>query len=195
MFTDLLSSIIPEDIYGITGTWMWALYAVSTLFGVAGIVCNVLVYQRKDAKRLLTVKLIGDIVWCLHYAFLGKTAGATITFLATCRELTFRTVDRKARAGHIAIGVFLVLACVSAVVNWQQQGPLSLLTALASFLSVISFGLAIPSLSRKLCVPIAISMWVYNLLVRSLMGLVNESFTFVSTLVGMWRHDRKRKEN
>lgn len=195
MFTDLLSSIIPEDIYGITGTWMWVLYAISTLFGMAGIVCNVLVYQQKDAKRLLTVKLIGNIVWCLHYTFLGFTAGATITFLATCRELTFRTVDRKARAGDIAIGVFLVLACISAVVNWQKEGALSLLTALASFLSVISFGKAIPSLSRKLCVPIAISMWVYNLLGRSLMGLVNESFTFVSTLVGMWRHDRKRKEN
>lgn len=182
--------MIPENIYGITGTWMWVLYAVSMAFGVAGIVCNILVYQQKDAKRLLTVKLTGDVVWCLHYALMGAVSGAAITFLATCRELTFRLVDREAKAGKIAIGVFLVLACGSAAVTWQ--GYHSLLAALASFLSVISFGKAIPSLSRKLCVPVSISMWVYNLIVGSWMGLVNETFTFISTLVGMWRHDRKK---
>ena len=182
--------MIPEDIYGLTGGWMWALYAVSTLFGIAGIICNVLVYQQKDANKLLTVKLTGDIVWCLHYALLGALSGAAITLLATCRELTFRLVDRQGRAGRIAIGVFLALACGSAWVTWKDWT--SLLTALASFLSVISFGKGIPPLSRKLCVPIATSMWVYNLFARSWMGLINESFTFISTLVGMWRYDRKK---
>ncbi len=184
--------MLPESIYGITGHWMVALFVISTLFGVAGILCNVLVYQQKDAQKLLTVKLTGDIVWCLHYALLGAVSGAAITFLATCRELTFRTVNRQARSGQIAIGVFLVLACASAAVTWQ--GWYSLLAALASFLSVISFGKGIPPLSRKLCVPIAISMWGYNLIVGSWMGLINETFTFVSTLVGMWRYDRKKAQ-
>ncbi len=185
-----VTCMLPDHIYGITGGWMLVLFVVSTLFGVAGIVCNVLVYQQKDPKRLLTVKLTGNVVWCLHYALMGAVSGAAITFLAVCRELTFRSVDRQGRSGKIAMAVFLVLACGSAAVTWQ--GYHSLLTALASFLSVISFGKAIPPLSRKLCVPIAVSMWVYNLIVGSWMGLINESFTFISTLVGMWRHDRKK---
>ena len=184
--------MLPESIYGITGTPMIVLFCVSTLFGIAGIICNILVYQQKEANKLLVVKLTGDIVWCLHYALLGAVSGAAITFLATCRELTFRLVNREGRSGKIAIGIFLVLACGSAWVTWQ--GWYSLLAALASFLSVISFGKGIPRLSRKLCVPICISMWVYNLIVGSWMGLINETLTFGSTLAGMWRFDRKNNK-
>ena len=88
------------------------------LFGALGILVNVLIYQQKDAKRLVLFKLASDVVWSLHYFFLSAYTAMAISMIAIVRELTFYK-EKKSKAANSALLVFfIILSIASAYITW-----------------------------------------------------------------------------
>ena len=161
------------------------------LFGALGILVNVLIYQQKDAKRLVLFKLASDVVWSLHYFFLSAYTAMAISMIAIVRELTFYK-EKKSKAANSALLVFfIILSIASAYITWG--GYKSLLPTCASIISVISFWRKSPRLSRFLALPISFSMLTYDIFSGSHLGVANEIFTICSTVIGIIRYGGKRK--
>jgi hypothetical protein len=165
---------------------------LSGLFGFAGMVINFAVYQQKSGKSLLVLKLVSDILWMLHYYLLGAYTGACIALIGAFRELTFIKVDKKSNWGIISLCVFCVLSVISSVVTWKSM--FSVLPAVASILSVVSFYISKPHTSRVLSLPISACMFTYSSVSGSYVGMANEVITVASSVLALIRtSDAKEK--
>ena len=166
---------------------------ISEILGFIGVGLNAIVYQQKKRDRLLIFKWISDWVWMFHYGLMYNFSGAAVAAIGIARESTFLVTDRKGIDRRPFLLVFLGCACFSVWLTWG--GWFSILPATASFLSVISFWQQKPGVSRLLALPISACMITYSIIVSSYAGIANEIFTISSTVIGIVRHDIKRKNN
>ena len=164
---------------------------VSEILGFIGVGLNAIVYQQKKRERLLIFKWISDWVWMFHYGLMYNFSGAAVAAIGIARESTFLVTDRKGIDRRPFLLVFLGCACFSVWLTWG--GWFSVLPATASFLSVISFWQQKPRISRFLAIPISACMVTYSTIVGSWAGITNEVFTVTSTILGIIRHDIRRK--
>ena len=163
---------------------------LSDVLGIVGILFTIILYQQKSRKSLLVYKLIIDVVWLGHYAFMGAYSGAVVCVIAALRELIFVKRDPRNKKGIVWLPIFIIVAIVSTVFTWNNA--LSILTCIASCLAVVSFFIGKPRLSRLFVFPISSCMLTYDIAFGSIPGIVNECFAIGSSAVGIFLHDRKK---
>ena len=163
---------------------------LSTVFGVLGMATTVLIYQQKTRKGLILSKLLSDVIWFLYYICLSAYSGAAIAVIGMIRELVFINREKKWAKHPIWLVFFLMLSFVSAIITWKNI--YSVLPCIASAISVISFWIGNPRLSRKLSYPISACMLTYNITSVAIIGVINEIFTIISSIIGTIRLDRKK---
>lgn len=165
---------------------------ISDIFGIIGILLTVILYQQKNRKSLLVYKLIIDVVWIGHYAFIGAYSGAVVCVIAALREFIFVKRDPRSKKGIVWLPIFILVAIISTVFTWNNA--FSILTCLASCIAVVSFFIGKPKLSRIFVFPISTCMLIYDIACGSVAGIVNECFAMSSSAVGIILHDRKQKD-
>lgn len=163
----------------------------SYIFGFLGILCTIIIYQQKSRKNLLISKLVSDVVWFLHYFFLGAYSGAAIAVIGMVRELVFVNKDKKWGRSILWLPVFIIISIVCTILTWKNV--FCIFTCIASILSVISFYIGIPKISRILSFPISGCMLTYDIANLSIAGIINEIMSLTSSLIGYLRHDRRLK--
>ena len=165
---------------------------IGRIIGYAAVVCSVLIYQQRSGKGLLKYKASADVLWIIHYLFIGGYTGAAVTGVALVRELVFYKGNRQGRKGWLVLVAFLCAGIVCAIVTWQNV--FSLFAMAGSLLSVFSFWLGKPKVSRLLVFPISGCMLTYGIANGSDAILVNEILVILSSILGMVRLDRKMPE-
>ena len=158
---------------------------LSWLFGIGGILANIMIFQQKDKKYLLTVKLLADISWTAHYALLSAWSGAAVCGIGIVRESIFLNRPRKWANSPLWLILFFLCSLVSVVLTWKS--PFSILPAFASMLSILSFWIGNPKLTRWLQIPISLSFLAYNVTVVSVTGILNEALTLTSIIIAFIR--------
>jgi hypothetical protein len=164
---------------------------VVQLVGILAIAVNIIIYQQKKKNRLLLFKLISDFLWFLHYLLLGAYSGAAVAAIGIFRETVFINQDKKWAKGNYWLLIFIACSIFSSIFSWK--GIFSLLPAIASVLSVISFWRSNPKLTRFLALAISACMFTYDVICGSYMGMANEIFTTASAIFGILRYDIMRK--
>ena len=86
--------------------------------------------------------------------------------------------------------VFIIISIICTVLTWKNL--FCIFTCVASILSVISFYIGIPKVSRILSFPISGCMLTYDIANFSIAGIINEIMSLTSSFIGYIRHDRKR---
>lgn len=164
------------------------------IFGLAGIASTIFIYQQKTRVGLLIAKLISDVVWFLYYFFQSAYSGATVAAIGIIRELIFIKKDKKWAKHNFWLYFFIALAIISAIITWKNW--YSILPMIASIVSIISFWIGKPKISRILSFPISACMLSYDLLLSpiAIWGVANEILATSSSIVGLIRLDRIKKE-
>lgn len=168
--------------------------------GVLGVTISIIIYQQKDRDKLLICKIISDIIWGLQFYSTGKDTAAVMSFVAIFRETIFlihAKKDKKVGVGWLI--VFMSLAVSSSFislgggVSFIIPAPLSLLAGACSALSAFSFWLGVPRYSRRIAFPYSTGMIIYDIFGGAgqicWFGLANESFTIISSIIGIIRLD------
>ena len=153
------------------------------LLGFGGILSNFAIYQQKTRKKLLCAKLIADCLWSLHYAFLGAWSGAAVCSIGILRESIFLNERHKWAQGKRWLLLFGALSIISAIITWKN--PFSVLPTVASVLSVYSFWKGEPRLTKILSLPISACFMTYNVVFGTYIGIINEIFVLVSTIIAL----------
>lgn len=161
---------------------------LANVIGFLGIGANVLIYQQKTGKKLLILKLISDVLWAIHYLFIGAYSAVVIATVGILRESVFFNQDKKWAKSRLWLLFFVFVSVVGSIFTWK--GIFSLFPMFASVISVISFGLNKPYLSRILALPISFFMMTYDIVFSSYMGILNECFTLTSTVIALIRYSR-----
>ncbi len=158
--------------------------------GAIGVVLSMLVYQQKTRRNLLICKLSGDVFFVVHYLLLSAYSGAIISTIAILRSLVFMNEDRKWAKKSIWVPIFITIAIVSGCLtakNW-----FSVLPIIASVTAILSFAQQKPSVTRILFFPISACMITYDFFCGSYSGILNEILAFISCIIGILRHDKKK---
>ena len=162
---------------------------IGQVFGILGAVLTVLTYQM-NTNRALLATLSGAIVCAiLGYLFLGAWSGFALNIVALLRNICFGIQKPGSLVSRITTLVFAVAMCVVGAFAWQ--GPISLLIIVALAINTVCMSLGNPQLLRKSILLTSSMIFVYNIVVFTVGGMLNELIAIVSSIIGIWRFRKK----
>ena len=163
---------------------------VGEIIGILGIIVNFLIYQQKERKKVLKVKLLSDITWSLHYGLLTAFSGMAVTLVGVARETTFILTDNKERKRKYFLIAFAIIACITSALTMKDI--FGLLPACASLIAVFSYWQQNPTTTKIFGIPISLTMLIYDVMRFSVMGMANEIFTLISISIWLIRQKNKK---
>jgi hypothetical protein len=166
---------------------------LSLSFGFLGIILNALIFQQKSRENILKFKLASDFMWAFQYMFKSAFSGMAISCIGIIRETVFLNKKHRWAQSKLWLVLFLVLSLISPIVTWK--GYSSLLPMAASLISVFSFWLSRPLLTKWLAYPICAAQLSYAVIFMLPMGILNEIITLVSTTIGLIRYKKTAVKN
>ena len=164
---------------------------IGQIIGFIAIGANFIIYQQKNGKNLLTWKLSSDILWLAHYLLISANSAAAVAVVALVREIVLLKNGDSEPLKKKCMGVFIAISIVSGILTWK--GAFSIFPCIASILANISFCLSVPMISRVMSFPISICMLICDICSGSVSGIVNEVFTMISSVIGIFVNDRNKK--
>ena len=173
------------------------------IVSLAAMACNLVSFQLKEQKRLITLQLFGTALFSLSYFLLGAVVGGLLNVVGVIRALVF-LFPKKLNPRHPAwlfgfISVYLTFYVLSFTVLGVKPTSINLVIELlpivAMTLSNVGYMLGSSRAVRRLGL-IASPMWLaYNVYYLSAGAIICEVASLVSILVGIYRHDRKSGNN
>ena len=158
---------------------------LSYIFGSLGIAANFTVYQQKERKKMLIVKLCGDLMWLSHYLSLSAISGAAVCSIAAIRDSVFLNEHKKWAQGKKWLIFFLCLNVILTTLTWKNM--FSILPAFSSAASIFAFWQSKPKITKYISFPVATAMLIYNISCFSIPGIINESFVLISSTISLIR--------
>jgi len=180
---------------------MPALEIVAQILGLFGLLMNVLSFQQKSKKKLITVQFIGGAFFSLHFLLLNAPTGCLLNFISVLRGIVFSNRERFKADNVLWLAVFFPLFATSYTLAFTVFGKaptfynfaIELLPVMGMMVSTIAFRTRNASTVRKLSL-INSPLWlVYDALSKSLGGTICEIMCLISIIVGIIRLDTKKE--
>ena len=145
-------------------------------------VTDIVSWQFKDRKSILTCFMIGALCYGAHFALLGAWTGAALSMLAIGRFFT----AMKCPGDKRALGVFVLLGCVVTAVTYSS--PVNLLAGAGTVCGTLgSFQKEDKHL--RLFTMGATTLWIlHNVIVWTPVGILLEAGFLISNMVGFVRY-------
>ncbi|MBR2038059.1 MAG: YgjV family protein [Lachnospiraceae bacterium] len=150
------------------------------VFGFCAVITSFVIYQQKSRKKFIQFKLAIDLLWTLHFLFIGSRPAFITTALAIFREIVFFNKDKKWAKNRIWIFFFLSMFLTSAILTWKNI--YSVIPACASSLTTIAFWSNNVTTIKLLLLPASVGMFIYSMQAHSVAGIVNEIISVLSII-------------
>ncbi len=177
-------------------------FILAQAISILGLMLNCLSFQQKKKKMLILFQFFGAILFSVHYFLIGAPLGFLMNAVGTVRGLVFAFTHPGKRGNLFRIGVFLALFLASYPLAFTLFGTeptarnliVEALPVVAMCLATVSFGLPTAAGVRRITL-FASPLWMtYNILNRSVGGILSELIGFCSVIIGIIRYDRREKE-
>lgn len=163
---------------------------VQILGGFASLLL-IVAFSHKSDERFKIILIIGNILFSIHFYFLGAYAGAAINLL-NCFRVGFSMKFHKSNAVMFAfMSVYTIVGCLI------YEKPLDVLPVFAAFLGTFSM-YQLSGIPLRFFMCIGSSSWlVYNVISFSIGGIVTEVFIILASLTTIVRlvADKRKLEN
>ena len=175
----------------------WGFLCVQ-LVGFVGLLLNVISYQANTNKRIVTIQIFGCLVWCVHFLLLGQFSagaytGAALNAVGLLRNIVFAMRPKKWAAHPAWLYIFCFSYILCGIFTWS--GPVSLLPMAAMQFGTVSLYVMSPKLTRRLGTACSSGWLAFNVLTRSVPGVVCETITLISIAIAMVKFDRKARQS
>ena len=168
---------------------------------IAGLACIVASYQQKKKSTLILCQLAGGALFGIHYLLLGAYAGFLLNIIAVARALVFYKGNLPKKVGNIWVCIFHVLCLGAYAMTFLVFGTsptlpnfiLEVLPVIGMFSLSISFNMTGAKEIRRLGTISSVCWLIYNIFHLSIGGIACEGMCLVSIIVGILRHDVKKK--
>lgn len=171
------------------------------IISIFAMACNILSYQQKKQSRLVACQLFGGALFTVSFFFLGATVGGLLNLVATIRAIIF-LFPEKTHAKHPAwlygfVACYVAFYVLSFTVFGTEPTPVNFIIEILPVIGMtalsVAFMLSSSKATRRLSLISSPAWLVYNIYYHSIGAIVCEAISLVSILVGMFRHDFKRK--
>ena len=163
--------------------------------GFIGVALFILSYQFRSNKKLLLCQITGSSMFIIQFAVMGAYGGCLNLIIALIRNLLIMNRDRISIARGWTLCWMLLSASLTVTV-YTWEGALSLLPFFAIIGSTIGYWTDNPQKLRLSNLACASPCWlVYDIIIGSWGGVVNELVTTISALVSIYRFGWKALGN
>jgi O-antigen ligase len=174
-------------------TEYFPLYVIAQIFGAGAMASLFFLYQQSSRKRLLAGKLSADICWVVHYFLMGGYGGMITNGVAIFRELTFMHRDKYKFLKTVATPiVFIAINFSLGLLTFSS--PINILPIVTSAFVTTSLWLREPKFTKLVSIPVSVSFFVYDLVIGSWIGMINESIAICSIIISFVK-ERKKTSN
>ncbi len=168
--------------------------------GIVAMCMNVLSYQQKTVKGVVTFQFFGSFLFIANYFMLGAVVGALLNLIAAFRAIVFMNKERFGADKPIWLWIFGGLYLLSYILSFTVFGNdpttrnliIELLPIVGMMITTVSFQKKEAKKVRILGL-INSPFWLsYNLITFTLGGIIAEVFGLCSILIGIFRLDLKK---
>ncbi len=173
---------------------------IAQAIGIVAMALNILSYQRKRQRDIILMQMGGAVLFTVNFIMLGATTGACLNFIAILRAAVYANKERfhaeKAFWCWLFSGIFVSVYVLSFAVFGKTPTTYNLIVeaipVVAMIVTTISFRAKEAATVRKLAL-IGSPLWlIYNCLFFAVGGIICETVSIISAIVGMLRYDKKK---
>ncbi len=171
---------------------------VAQIIGIVAMSMNILSFLQKSQKSIIVMQFFGAVLFSMNYLLLGSATGAMLNVAAIFRAVVYSNKERfhaeKKSWIYLFSAIYALIYCLSFLAFSKAPTPanlvIELLPVVSMVIATVSFSLKDAAQVRRLAL-LYCPMWlIYNCFVFSIGGILCETFSILSILVGYWRHDR-----
>ena len=149
-------------------------------------------YQVFDKKKLVAIQTVGTVLNCLQYLLIGAFSGFTLNFVCIFRNFIYYYRDKRNSNGFLVPLLLAAVLASTALFSWE--GEHSLLIIVGLMINTVCMGITNAQNLRKSIILTCAMIFIYNVIEGSYSGMVNESLSWVSALIGIIRYNKSIKQ-
>lgn len=161
------------------------------MIGFVGLLFFFISYQLKTNKLLFFMQGLGCLTFSLQFALLGTYSGAVNLFISSLRNfMLIRFKESKIIRWKGWIFILCGISILTVILTWN--GPLGILPAVGTISTTIGYWTNNAKKLRiiNLFVNCPCSL-IFDLIVKSWGGVLNETITIISILISIFRFGLK----
>lgn len=173
------------------------------IFGIIGMICNILVFQQKTHKRVLIWQFFAAITFSLNYFMLGALVGGMLNLVGALRSVVFFFKEKTRANSVVWLIIFICAFAVSYPLTFFVFGTeqttknfiIELLPVIAMIIATVSLRLGSARAVRLFGLASSPMWLIYNCFSGSIGAIASEILNLISIIVGIIRFDIRRKRN
>ena len=174
---------------------------IAQAIGIIAMMFNILSYQGKKQRTVITMQLLGSSLFAINFLMLGATVGGILNIIAAVRAILFIFSDKlKAHKIYWLIvftASYIAVYVLTFTLFGKEATPLNLIIEILPVIGMLSLDIGYrlkDSASIRKCGLVSSPSWlIYNFAVGSWGAIICEIITLASIFVGMLRHDKKKR--
>ncbi len=170
---------------------------IAQIIGIVAMILSVTSFQMKTRVRLIVMQCLTGIVFAVHYFMLPDgigISGGVVNVIAIVRNIVFYNNHKPLFKSKLWVVLFCILMGGSAIVSRPE--PISIFMCIAMIFNTLALAAEKPVDTRKRILISSPFAFVYNIVVGSLGGIINETLVEIITAITFYREKKvKNKED
>ncbi len=150
-------------------------------------------YQRTKKSKIMIIQTVATALSCVQYLLIGAFSGFALNIVCIIRNFVFFFRDKNRRTDLTSPILFAL--CMGAVSFFSWEGIHSLLITLGLVINTVCMGVFDAKTFRKTILISSSLILVYNIFASSYSGILSESISLVSVIIGIIRYRQPVKAN
>jgi len=175
---------------------------IAQVISIAAMAFNILSYQRKTQRGIITFQFFGSSLFAISFLMLGSMMGMLMNIVSMVRAAVYRERERLHSDHILWLLFFIALSVVTYILNFTVFGTepstksliVEFLPVVGMTASTVSFRMKEARAIRFLGLINSPAWLIYNIFAFSIGAILCETISLISIIVGILRFDLKRNE-
>ncbi len=174
-------------------------YILSQLFVIFYYLIVISTYQLKNRRTILVLNLIAVLIMGVSYYLLSAYTGVAMVIVGAIRNILFY-FDFSGDKENTKIGIknimeliFITFILIILTI-YTYDGFFSLMSVFATYLYTLSIWQKNTKVYKIFGIPVGLTGVLYNIYIFSVLGIVLESISFLSAIIGFCREMKSTKK-
>lgn len=164
---------------------------IGHLLGFVAVALFFYSYQCTHKGKLMIIQTVATALSCIQYLLIGALSGFALNIVCIIRNFIFYFRDKNQRT-DIASPIIISL-CIAAASFLSWEGIHSLLITLGLVINTMCMGMLNAKTFRKTILLTSSLILIYNIFAFSYSGILSESISLVSVIIGIIRYRSTQK--
>ncbi len=148
-------------------------------------------YQCTEKRKLMVIQTIATALSCVQYLLIGAFSGFALNVVCIIRNAAFYYRDKYKRTDLLIPILFSLSIAAASIFSWE--GIHSLLITLGLVVNTMCMGVFDAKDFRKTILISSSLILLYNVFAFSYSGILSESISLISVVIGMLRYSGTQK--